>query len=266
MPVTPITELPAAEVFKTHVQDFGITRDGRATRNPWQYDALPDEIAKAPVQFYIYNVGPLTQIINAGSMGQHFLFPPKEGEKWGKPIEIKKYMVDWADQGDYKHKPIIMEGEYVAKEWVCPDGGKEPELDLRKWGVFYSKNNPPTEAEIETARRYVHLQMDRLVKIADNLYQDPRRRPEITNIYYIAAKHLMVERPWCTVSKEMARCEGCGKAVEQDVAKCGCGAIRDWNKARKLRLVTKEEFEEAMADGLVAAITPETRAAQTKAK
>lgn len=263
----PITEMPAAQVFKAFVEDFGMTKEGRATRNPWQKDQLPAEIMNAPVEWYIYNIGPVKQIISAGSMGQYHLLPPAEGTKYNPPLQIKRYMVDWADQGDYKQKPIIMDGAMVAREWVTPNG--ERETDLRQWGVFASKHNPPLESELAEAQARLHMKMDQLVKYADALYSDEKRRREITDVYKIAAKYLVVERPWCSVSKPMMQCPGCFKAVETAAAKCiSCGAILNWEKARKLRLVSKEEYAEAVADGLAPApapaASPEKRVAQEK--
>jgi hypothetical protein len=248
--INKITELPAPVVFKDYIDAVGLTKDGKRTKSPWQYDDLPEEIRNADPQWYIYNVGPQRHTINAGSMGTHYLFPPKEGENVGKALVIRKYMVDWADQGDYKHKPIIMKGDDVAREWVTPNG--EAETDLRKWGVFASKNNPPTDEEVAEAKERLRKTFDALIKYADSLYEQPARRKEITPIYVIAAKTNKVVRPWCSESRAMKSCEGCFSPVEAAAAKCNaCGAILDWNKARKLRLVSKAEFEEAVADGLV---------------
>lgn len=251
MPEPPkITELPIGDTFKAFVEDFGLTKDGRRTKNPWQKDPLPREIADSPVEWYIYNVGPITQIINAGSMGQHHLLPPPEGKRYNEPIKIKRYMIDYADQGDYKQKAIIMDGAYVAKEWVTPNG-ERGNTDLRNWGVFASRNNPPTEAELAQADARLRVTLDQLIQQGDALYADPTTRKQITPVYHTALIARKVVRAWHGESKEMARCEGCGRAIEKDVAKCECGAILNWEKARKLRLVSKEDFEEAVRDGLV---------------
>jgi hypothetical protein len=260
----PVTELPAAQVFKTFVEDFGITREGRATRNPWQKDALPKEITDAPVEWYIYNIGPIKQIINAGSMGQYILFPPSEGQAYSKPIEIRRYMIDWADQGDYKQKPIIMDGADVAREWVTPNGEKG-NTDLRNWGVFASRHNPPKPEEIAQAEALLRVTLDRLIAQADALYADPTKRGQITDVYRTAARIRHAERPWCAESKPMGRCDGCGRGVELDIAKCSCGAILNWEKARKLRLVSKEEYDEAVAEGLASAASPAKRVSGEKA-
>lgn len=246
----PITELPAHQVFDTFVKDFGMTKDGRSTKNPWQKDVLPDEIIKSPVEWYIFNIGPIKQTINAGSMGQYILFPPSEGKAYSEPLKIKKYMVDWADQGDYKQKPIIMDGAMVAREWVTPNG-ERGNTDLRNWGVFATKNNPPTEAELAAAHTLLRVTLDNLIRQADQLYADPAKRTQITQVYHTALIARKADRPWHSESKEMARCEGCGRAVEANIAKCECGAILNWTKARKLRLVSQAEFDEAVADGLV---------------
>jgi len=260
----PVTELPAAAVFQTFVEDFGMTKDGRRTKNPWQKDTLPDEIIKAPVEWYIFNIGPLKQTISAGSMGQYTLLPPDEGKRYNKPLEIRRYMIDWADQGDYKQKPVIMEGSLVAKEWVTPNGEKG-NTDLRNWGVFATKHNPPSEDDLKKAEDRLRATLDSIVKRGDALYADTKTRSQITDVYLTAAKALHAERPWCSESKAMGRCEGCGRGVELDIAKCQCGAILNWTKARKLRLVTQAEFDLAVADGLVSAALPEKRVTNAKA-
>jgi len=45
-------------------------------------------------------------------------------------------------------------GWTFAREWVTPNG--EVETDLRKWGVFASKNNPPSEKELLDAEARLH--------------------------------------------------------------------------------------------------------------
>jgi len=42
----------------------------------------------APVEWYIYNIGPSRQVINAGDMGTHYLLPPGEGERYNKPLRF----------------------------------------------------------------------------------------------------------------------------------------------------------------------------------
>jgi len=65
----------------------------------------------------------------------------------------------------------------------------------------------------------------------------------------------------------MMSCPGCFKAVEKEAAKCSnCGAILNWQKARQLRLVSKTEFEEALADGLVGGPLAAERASKDKGK
>jgi hypothetical protein len=263
--VAKIQELPVDQVFKTFVEDFGMTKDGRRTKNPWMKDPLPKEITNSPIEFYIYNIGPIQQTINAGSMGQHILFPPDAEGKLARPLEIRKYMVDWSDQGDYKQKPVLVEGATVAREWVTPNGEKG-NTDLRNWGVFYSKHNPPLAEEVAVAQRLLDNTLDTLIKIADGLHSDITKRREITEVYRIAAKARHAERPWCAESKAMGRCAGCGRGVELDIAKCSCGAVLNWELARKLRLITKAEFDEAVADGLATGPITPVRVADAKGR
>jgi len=112
-----------------------------AAPRTFHYDQLPEEIMNAPVEWYIYNIGPPARSSTPGIWGRHYLLPPGEGERYNKPLPIRKFMVVHSNQGDYKMKPMIFNGVDVAREWVTPNG--EVETDLRKWGVFASKNNPP---------------------------------------------------------------------------------------------------------------------------
>jgi|SRR5581483_457258 len=246
-----VQELPPGQVFKDYAQDVGLTKDGHATKNPWAagYDRLPDEIMKAPVQFWIYNVSPMQRWICMGGLGTKFLRPCPEGEKYGPhPLPVKRYEVDWADLGEYKHKAVIIEGKDMVREMVVPGG--EAENDLRRWGVFYSEHNPPLEEELKAANAQLERTFDAIVKQGDQLYEQRRFR-EITPIFQTASKWMKAPRPWCAISKQMEECPGCMKPVDKGAAKHECGAILDWKKARQLRLVTKEEYLEAVEDGLV---------------
>jgi len=230
MPDVKNTKTFAPEVV---FKDYMDVTKGR-TKNPWNYDPIPEEVKNSPVEFYIYNVGPYMKVINSGGLGKQKVQACPDGEKYSKPIEIHKWVIDHADMGEYNMKTILIEGKDRVREMVSPNN--DPETDLRKWGIFYSKNNPPSQAEIDDANRRLRDTMNQIVKYGDFLYtatngQGGTRRGEITAVYMTAAKWLGVERPWYSVSEKLNPCPGCGDNVKPNIRKhTACGWRFDLNR------------------------------------
>jgi hypothetical protein len=242
-------EFTAAEVFKNYIGDVGLDKYGRATKSPWQYDPVPKEIANAPVERRIFNVGPHKHVCYMGSLGNKHIPACPPDQPYILAQEIKKFTIDWSDQGDYKHKPLFIEAKELAQNMVSPTPGDES--DLRRWGVFETENKVPSDDELKKAKASLFQTYDWLVKKADQLYRDGKMK-EITPIYKVAAAQLRIsDRPWAEVIGERQLCPACQQACDLGIAKHSCGAILDWKKALQYRLISKDDYAEAVEDGLV---------------
>lgn len=239
----------------------------RRGKTPWQLDRPSKRVLNCPVTMWIYNVSPRTHQISSLPGMPRILPSAKEGEAYGAPLAIKEVTLDYASRGDYKLQAIEVDDDDLAGNIVCPtcqgngancsDSG-----DLRMWGVFASRNNPPTAEELATANRRLSETFSNLVKIADTLYEDPKRRWQVSGtngeVYRMAAKAKKIQRPWCTVLADMVACPGCGQTNATGAMVCSsttCGIILDYDKALKYRKITKEEYDAAVADGLVPVAT-----------
>jgi hypothetical protein len=143
---------------------------------------------------------------------------------------------------------------------VTPNG--EVETDLRRWGVFWTTNNPPTAEELANANRSLDVTCDAFIRMADSLYEQ-RKMEQITPIFHTLARRRRQTRPWCSVSKEMADCPVCFAPVEKGAAIHDCSpgrqAILDWEKAYRYGLVTRERYDEAIENGWVPGKEPSGR-------
>lgn len=202
------------------MKDYMDATQGR-TKSPWQYEPLADEIKNSPVEWRIFNVGPFRKDINSGGLGKQIIRPCPDGTPYLKVAEIRKWVIDHADQGEYRMSTILIEGKDRVREMVTPNS--DPETDLRKWGIFYTKNETPTEAELKDANDRLNDTCDQIVKYGDFLYEANRRK-ELTQVFIIAAKHLGASRPWCTASQRMIECPGCSESVHPKARKhVACG-------------------------------------------
>lgn len=249
------------DIEKTNVDTF---LNDRAKGNPWRIDKPSKRIANCPVTMWVYNVSPRKHAVSTLPGMPKVLPPCPPGAKYGPPLPIKEITLDYAGMGDYKLKAVEVDDIDLAGAIVCGtclgvgNGCKETS-DLRRWGVFYSYNNPPTEAELAKAHEHLSNTLSEFVKIADTLWEDPKKRWQVTGengaVYRMAAKAKGgIQRPWCTLLADKEACVGCGYTNDIGAMVCSnqtCGIILDYKKALKFRKITKNEYAEAVADGLV---------------
>jgi len=209
---------------------------------------------------WVYNVGPKAVPISTLPGMPRVLPPAPEGAEYGVPLPIREITLDYAGLGDYKLKAVEVDDIDLAKAIVCPSCGgtgtacKESH-DLRRWGVFYSYSNPPKESELATVNRQLGETFSDLIKIADSLWEDPKKRWQVEgangNNYRMAAKHKKIERPWCMLLADMVACPACGRTNPKNSMVCDeCDIILDYDKAMKFGKITQNQFEKAVERGL----------------
>lgn len=110
-------------------------------------------------------------------------------------------------------------------------------VDLNAQGVFWSKNNPPTEAEITAAEQRRERYYKQLLEKARTLeISNPKELEWLINQdYHMAAQYFGVETSWHKKLVKFTECPLCGEPMKPDVAihagANGCGGVVDWDAA-----------------------------------
>lgn len=140
----------------------------------------------------------------------------------------------------------------VAQDIVCPnapdmDGAIAPDAyaintDLRAQGVFYSRNNPPTEAEVKKAHQRLEKHYRGLIEKASALeYSNPKELAEFINEDCRLAADYFDESPtWYKkptkkkVEAAKGECPNCGESIKSGLAYHfveGVACVIDWKRA-----------------------------------
>lgn len=246
-------EIPAGQVLRDYFEDHGL-RDGRR-KSPWQIPPTSRRVLEAPVTYWIYNVSPRRIALSPLPGNGKYLVGAKSGQEYGKPYPIKEVTLDYAAGGDYKLHPFEVDAEDYIPALLYPTPGDS--TDLRQYGVFASKHNPPLKVELDAANAKLKETYFRLVKRADDLWENPKNRHEVnaSPCYAEAAKALgITNRDWCKAFVQTTPCPACAGPLLPESVRCdksSCGAILDWKKARRFGMVSKEQYDEAVEEGWV---------------
>src|SRR6185312_877628 len=107
-------------------------------------------------------------------------------------------------------KAETWEGKRIAQDitnlWPGDDSvsaGKNPNDDLRYWGVFIAKGKVPTKAEMDEVREWYMKRLNQLINEADDLARDNRFK-EIQKIHRFALTERGLTRPWNKTAEEMS--------------------------------------------------------------
>jgi hypothetical protein len=268
------------KAWSTIKTDLALDREaGKQRRSPWKQPQVPPALQASinTVTFRVYNCGPIPQTF----MGARILSPAfarnKSGQvvrtgRYGPALEVHETEVHSENTGEYRIQNTYTSGEQFASDVLAPAG--DPECDLRPWGCFmtqFEEGTPEFEKHVEAAYALLHGKYSELIQRADALWDtnDFQKRKEITDIYRTAAREMGVEREWCHTLKAKKSCDACGKPMDVSAIKCphsDCGVIYDWVRARKFRLCSKAQYDEAVAEGLVADAPVEAVAGAKKPK
>jgi hypothetical protein len=253
----------------------------RASNKKW-IPQIDDEILalerSMPVK--IYNVSRHTWRVSTG-LGEYTVQGCPEGQPYSNPIILPAVI----------HEPVPVD---MDKMEYRSSGGKKLALDiiglghsisksrnLTRQGAFIAANDTfdpnnyeawikkgtcgtePTAKEIKRANDAVIADNKLWVQEANALFmQGPSAYGEIGEQHREAKLDLrargldMAECGWLYVSQAMDKCPGCQQPLVPGTAKHSCGAVIDWQLARKLRMVSKSEYDEAVLDGIVPGVKP----------
>lgn len=134
--------------------------------------------------------------------------------------------------------------------------------DLGKKGVFWSLNNPPTEAEVKAARNRMEKYYNYLLeKARATETSDPKSLVEmLTPEYHAAADYFGIETSWHGKRSRPMDCPNCGDRIKVGVAfhktEEGTLCILDWKRAVASGVRTRQQAIDAGAPGFETPQTP----------
>lgn len=199
---------------------------------------------------YIFNVGPWAQTQSMGSLGTFHIPACEEGKTHSAPVTIDGIVIEYYPLRENVLDPLMDEegstGWNVAHQIIGVGKMLAPHNALTKYGLFVSRTNPPSKADLEKARLELHKHCTALVNEANASVTEGNSKDVIRpEQHFVAARILkktVAECPW--LSREVqqadrAACPGCGTVYTVGVIKCReCGYVID-----------KAKHDKAVAEG-----------------
>lgn len=223
---------------------------------------IPDIITQyAPKHvIYIFNVGPIQHTIEKGSAGPrggYKIEACEKGRQFSRPLILPSLVSD-TYMIENEIKTHTVSGEFMAQDIIHPMLGKNWSLgqNLDELGVFWTKNNPPTDDELSTARTKLDKTFRALLAEATQL-EATGQLQFVTPLMRHAAEHYGEDRPWNKIYRKTAECPGCGGPVKPGVIMHTCGAVMPGMWAHAVAKGLKTRAQAAEAAEAEAAITGE---------
>jgi hypothetical protein len=216
--------------------------------------------------YHVFNVGPWPHVINAGSIG-NYVVPPCPPDKPYVECRriIKGIETEYVPKDEFEYNPLMTDGWHIACELVGDGRGRAPAQSLRHYGLFPSKTEIPSQADITAARKMLHTRCEDIVREARDLHaMDRKLFAQIVNRnrHWKAAEVLNLDsEPWMTeqVATKRLSCVFCGAKNDDMAVKCSnCHEIINVSRYREL----KAEQEAVLAGPL----TPERKKPGPKPK
>ena len=191
---------------------------------------------------YIFNVGPWMQQKPMGSLPDFIIEAKPKDAAYAGPYTVPGIVFEPYPIQPDENKLLQYDGWDVAQQIVGAPGTpfSDPRNSLVPSGVFASRNNPPTEEELEVARQALRKKLTDLVKEADDAYSlGPKAFGEniSPDLHFTAARILGKTEAECQWLKNTApaqaraECPGCGGHYKVGVmihgGADGCGYIFD---------------------------------------
>jgi hypothetical protein len=209
----------------------------------------PENAAQAndpPYKIYIWNLGPTRWEVPKGSLGT-FIIPPSTDEgALGMPLVLPSVVRDsyFVEQEMKTHS---VTGEFTAIDIVHPvtatyGAGKSWwsfGANLDDFGVFWTKNNPPTEAEVSAARGKMEITYRKLLQMAASI-EAAGRIDDITPMMRIAAHYFGEDRAWNKIYRKTLECPGCGEPAKANIIRHPCGYVFDPDRALLAGMISEE--------------------------
>jgi hypothetical protein len=212
-----------------------------------------------PYKVYIYNLGPIEHKVERGSAGTFILKACEPGEPYALAWTLPSV---WRDSYfvEQEMKTHSVSGEFMAQDIVNPitAGGKtwwSFGADLSVLGVFWSKNNPPTDAEIAAARSKMESTYRKMLGMAASI-EAAGKIDDITPLMRIAASYFGEDRAWNKIYKKTSECPGCGEPAKAGIIRHPCGYIFDPDRALAAGMISEELHKQMIGTRMKEASKP----------
>lgn len=189
---------------------------------------------------FIFNIGVMQHIVTKGSVGTFVVPPCDSAEPFSAPLVIPG-MVHDSYFIEQEMKTHSVTGEFMAQDIVHPQIGASWSYgqNLDDLGVFWTRNNPPTQGELNEARQKLEVTYRKLLQTATSI-EVSGKLDDITPLMRIAASYFGEDRPWNRIYKKVQECPGCGEPAKPGIIRHPCGFIFDPDRALVAGMITKE--------------------------
>lgn len=229
----------------------------------------PGAFRKPDFWVYLYSISKKEHVVSRAPMISRLVLHacPDDQEytcvaKFAHPFEQSDRDVDTGEVRVRYHN-----ARAVAQDIVCPDASSmdspvplttlSVNTDLRKLGLFWTTNNPPTDEEVKKAYKRLEDHYRDCLARADALEHDPVNQNLLVanKDYHDACEYFGVERKWHTTPKRKkaeatkVECVNCGEEIRDGAAfhfsqESGLCVI-DWKRAYEAGKVKKADVPES---------------------
>jgi hypothetical protein len=233
-------DTPAA-IAATQAQDDKLNQRDQLIYTP---DSAPQ--LAPPYKVYIFNLMPMEWKVEKGSAGTFTIKGCEFGEPYSDPLVLPSVVQD-SYFVESEMKTHSVSGEFMAQDIVHPTIGANWSFgqNLDDLGVFWTKNNPPHEAEIQRVRQRMEVTGRKLLTMATSI-ETSGRLDDITPLMRIFATYFGEDRSWNRIYKKLSSCPGCGEPVKEGIIKHSCGYIFDIDRALLAGMINPEQHKTIM--------------------
>jgi len=197
---------------------------------------------------YIFNVSNRTWKWREPGFEMYTVLPCEEGQEVSPPCKIPGIVTEEYLDGDKTELNHYNAGE-IAAAIMGFGPGFRPDADLRQFGVFASRTNPPLNSEVAEAKRRLVETCESLLKEGDMIHSQGQAKGPggqmLNELHAWAAKVLRQTRDWSKSSTMMVDCPFCSNPVAATAAVHfgvnGCGAVLNWDRAIASGLKKEED-------------------------
>jgi hypothetical protein len=256
-----------------------LTKARMWAENDGQFVLVRNEFAMRKPEYwnYIYNIAPKEHPVertwfnlrfdpeSKAPIGKQVVIPAcKAGERYSEPVTFPDVIPELVrSPNNYEVTTKGTRSDFLIGDLLNPDDAsmtwdkyRAPNASnsintgtsLYDWGVWYSRNSPPTEREIKVATDHFVAKCQMLIREANKFAQSPKWIDYIDDNHRMAARYVGEEFSWCGTFAPKVDCEFCGAKINAKSVLCKeCSAVRDWPAAIRAGLRTKQQAIDAGA-------------------
>lgn len=242
-----------------------LTKGMNESNNPIGGFALDANALRAPDYFlYIHSISPKGFEVRLPPIMPKVNIPAcKKGERVNTPIKIPNIVNQaWEDATSGELRICGTPGERVCMNIINPANmGTDQDVeidvqyqqfhvggDLSVYGVWYSRNEVPTDEEMVKPRAKMEKYYRKMLGVGDELHRTGKQS-QIPEDSFIAASYFSYRSGWNTVVEVPEACPICGGPMRKGVAihggADGCNGVVDWEKAISSGLKTEKDRPKA---------------------